>query len=345
MPKPQQILVFRFSALGDIAMTVPVIKLLLAQHPEANIIFVSTGFIKPFFSQLERLHFYTIETKGKHKGIRGLYRLYRELKHQFSIDAVADLHNVLRTQILRIFFKTLQKPIAFIDKGRAEKAMLTRPQNKVLKPLKSGFQRYADVFAALGLPITLNVQQGVTYLPKPQPTLAQQNTKQNVFVGIAPFAQYAEKIYPLAKMQQVIQLLLKHSNIKVFLFGSPQEASMLQQFAEGEKTQVQIVAGTMNFAQEMELISQLTLMVSMDSANMHIASLLGVPVVSIWGGTHPFLGFYGWGQPLDNAVQIDLDCRPSSVFGNKPCPRGDYACMNLIAPLMVYDKIMRAAGL
>ena len=81
-------------------------------------------------------------------------------------------------------------------------------------------------------------------------------------------------------------------------------------------------------------------MVSMDSANMHLASLYGVPVVSIWGGTHPYLGFYGWGQQMENAVQVDLDCRPSSVFGNKPCPR-NMECMNLVSPIMVYDKIIQ----
>ena len=74
---------------------------------------------------------------------------------------------------------------------------------------------------------------------------------------------------------------------------------------------------------------------------MHLASLYGVPVVSVWGGTHPWLGFYGWGQDPANAVQVELECRPSSVFGNKPCPRGDLACMNLISPLVIYEKIIQ----
>jgi ADP-heptose:LPS heptosyltransferase len=96
----------------------------------------------------------------------------------------------------------------------------------------------------------------------------------------------------------------------------------------------------MNFKTELQFISSLDIMVSMDSANMHLASLYGVPVVSIWGGTHPYLGFYGWGQKETNAVQIELSCRPSSVFGNKPC-YNDLACMKGIAPLMIYDKVMQ----
>ena len=99
------------------------------------------------------------------------------------------------------------------------------------------------------------------------------------------------------------------------------------------------VAGKISFKEELQLISQLTLMVSMDSANMHLASIYGVPVVSIWGATHPFAGFYGWRQDVNNIVQADLFCRPCSVFGNKPCYRGDHACMQMISTDMVKQKI------
>jgi ADP-heptose:LPS heptosyltransferase len=80
----------------------------------------------------------------------------------------------------------------------------------------------------------------------------------------------------------------------------------------------------------------------MDSANMHLASLFGVPVVSVWGATHLFAGFMGYGQSADNAVQIDaLTCRPCSVFGNKPCFRGDHACMEWIKPEQISEKVNR----
>ena len=86
-------------------------------------------------------------------------------------------------------------------------------------------------------------------------------------------------------------------------------------------------------------MSHLDAMVSMDSSNMHLASLTGTPVVSVWGATHPYAGFLGWGQSTDNIVQIDLECRPCSIYGQKPCRRGDYACMNGIAPETIVDKI------
>jgi len=64
-----------------------------------------------------------------------------------------------------------------------------------------------------------------------------------------------------------------------------------------------------------------------------------VPVVSVWGATHPYAGFLGWRQSPDRCISIDLPCRPCSVFGNKPCLRGDMACMNNIDPLAIVRKV------
>lgn len=89
----------------------------------------------------------------------------------------------------------------------------------------------------------------------------------------------------------------------------------------------------------MLLISYLDVMLSMDSANMHLASLVQVPVVSVWGATHPSIGFYGYNQNPGNAVQIDLDCRPCSVFGDYPCVREDYACLTRLSKEKILDKI------
>ena len=339
MKKPQHLLVFRFSSLGDVAMTVPVLKLLLQQNPGLKVTMVSSRFMQPLFAGIDRLQFYAADLKGKHKGVKGLYRLYRELKKSFTIDAIADLHDVLRTKILRSFFIFSGIPIAVIDKGRREKKELTRRENKILKPLKTTFERYAEVFTSLQLPITLNTSKTVkktTVQPQEIIELAEQGYK---LIGLAPFAQYAEKTYPPEKMQEVIRLLLEDGKIKIFLFGGKNEVSVFDEW-EKEFEGVKSLAGKMNFEKELEWISGLDLMISMDSANMHLASLYGVPVVSIWGATHPYAGFYGWGQKENNAIQVELYCRPCSVFGNKPGYRGDLLCMTSISPLTVYNKVM-----
>jgi ADP-heptose:LPS heptosyltransferase len=91
--------------------------------------------------------------------------------------------------------------------------------------------------------------------------------------------------------------------------------------------------------QELILMSHLDVMISMDSANMHLASLTNIPVVSVWGATHPYAGFLGWKQSPDNAVQIDLPCRPCSIYGNKPCLRGDFSCMKNISPDLIVNRV------
>lgn len=335
MTKPRHLLVLRFSALGDIAMTVPVIKNVLQQHPSLEITFVSVPFVQSLFDGIERLHFYAADIKKEYNGIAGLYRLAGKIKKDIEFDAVADLHNVLRTKLLRVF---LGKKNAVIDKGRKEKKELTRPENKKLRPLKTGFQRYADVFEKLELPVDLTIQKG--YIHRDADKTLLPFAKENSFViGIAPFAKHNAKMYPLDKMEKLVNILSQKENIQLVIFASKNEIDPIIGW-EKMPGNISIIAGKLNLSQELNLISQLDVMISMDSANMHLASLLGIPVVSIWGGTHPFLGFYGWGQPYDNIVQTDLPCRPSSVFGNKDCPvHGPAGCMQQITPEMIYEKI------
>ncbi len=334
--KPRHLLILRFSSLGDIAMTVPVIRQLLQQHPSLVVTMVSVEWVRPLFENIDRLHFYAADIRGRHKGVMGLKKLAAELKATIKFDAVADLHDVLRTKMLRFFLSFSRKPIHVIDKGRAEKKELTRQHHKKLQPLKSTFQRYADVFERLGFPVSLQPGEVILQLPL-EPGLLKLKQEGFQLVGIAPFALHEEKTYPPERMREVIRMLAGPPRLKIFLLGGKKEAAILEEWA-AQSTQVQSWAGKMDLKNELKHIAMLDVVVSMDSANMHLASLFGVPVVSIWGGTHPFLGFYGWGQDPANAVQVDLDCRPSSVFGNKTC-HNQGACLKMISPVMIYEKI------
>lgn len=338
MTAPRHILVLRFSALGDVAMTLPVVRLVLHQNPGLRITYVSNSFVQPLFEGIERLHFYPVELRGAHQGLSGLYALSKELKRKFNIDAIADLHNVVRSKVLRVFLFAAVKEMAVIDKGRKEKSELTRKEDKKLHPLKSTFQRYADVFQKLGLHADLNFNDQLAS-KKPIDVFAKHHQEVRL-IGIAPFAKHAEKMYPLPKMQEVVCMLAKDEKTKIFLFGSKVEAEVLDAWAN-EIEYVTSLAGKMSFAEELDHIAALDVMISMDSANMHLASLFGVPVVSVWGATHPFAGFYGWKQKTGNAIQVDLYCRPCSVFGNRKCYRGDHACMHSIPPQMVYDRVVQ----
>ena len=161
------------------------------------------------------------------------------------------------------------------------------------------------------------------------------------WIGIAPFAAHKGKIYPVEKMEMVIaEIIRRHPSCRLMLFGGGQnEMEVLNDWCNRYKNCLNVSALLGSLQQEMIVMSQLDTMVSMDSANMHLASICGTRVVSIWGATHPYAGFMGWNQSTDDAVQIDLPCRPCSIYGNRPCMRGDYACLNNIDPITIADRV------
>ena len=341
------ILSIRFSAMGDVAMTIPVMQQVLEQHPDIQIVFVSNKNWGALCEGIPRLIFFPADLKGAHKGFKGLYRLYKDIRKSWKIDAVADLHHVLRSQIIRTFFRLTGCPVAVIDKGRAEKKALARPEEKILLPLTSTIERYAAVFRQLGLSLSINTTRPVYPRQPLTPDLMVITGPKNgdKWVGLAPFATYKEKTYPLEKMEEVLAALVKRPGIKVLLMGGgAAEIAQLTSLAIKYPEAV-VVAGRFKLPAELAIISNLDVMISMDSANMHLASLFRVPVVSIWGATHPFAGFMGFGQSEANAVQLEsLSCRPCSIFGNKPCFRGDHACMEWIPPAAIVDKVVKVAG-
>ena len=342
--KTEHILVIRFSAMGDVAMTVPVVYALAKQYPELRITMLSKPFARPFFENLApNVSFMGADINVEYHGIRGLNTLYRRLTAK-KFTAIADLHNVLRSNYLRMRFNFDNYKVAHIDKHRKERKALTRLNNKVLKPIPSAFENYSKVFEELGYPLNIEFS---TLFPQPKihlrslPSIIGEKKKFQQWIGIAPFAAHEGKTYPLPLMEKVIEKIIKkYPSCRIFLFGGGQkEKALLDNIVEKYSHCTNIAGLLKGFHQELILIANLNLMVSMDSANMHLASLVATPVVSIWGATHPFAGFMGWNQRMENAVQIDLYCRPCSIFGNKPCFRNDYICLNRISPDMVFSKV------
>lgn len=331
------LLAIRFSAMGDVAMTIPVMQRVLQAYPDVEIVFVSNKNWGALCEGIPRLHFFPADLKGAHKGVKGLYRLFKAIRSQYRIDAVADLHQVLRSQIVRTFFRLTGRKVAVIDKGRAGKKALARPENKVLQPLRSTIERYADVFSALGYAVDMSATPPV--FGRRELPLSMETKGGFKWIGLAPFATYKEKTYPFDKITVLLGQLVARADAKVLLMGGgAAEVAKLQELAE-RYPQAIVVAGRFKLPEELAIISQMDVMISMDSANMHLASLFGVPVVSVWGATHPFAGFMGYGQKIGQAAQIDLSCRPCSIFGNKPCFRGDHACMEQLPVERIIEKI------
>lgn len=335
MIKPKHILAIRFSAMGDVAMTVPVLRALSQQHPDLKITLLTREFFKPFFRDLPNITVFPADVKDKHKGVFGLYKLSKELK-KLDIDAVADLHNVLRSNILKKFF--LRKPFVQIDKGRSEKKDLIL--GKSCQQLKTTQQRYADVFENLGYKIDLSHPD----FPKKQilndKIFSIVNRDAQKWIGIAPFAAHQSKMYPLDLMEKVIKVLSKKH--KIILFGGgKQEAEIFNDFEE-KHDNVFNIAGKLTLDEELDLISNLDVMLSMDSGNAHLAAMLGIKVITIWGVTHPFAGFAPFNQPEDYALLADRNefpKIPTSIYGNK-YPENYKNAAGSISPETVVNKIL-----
>lgn len=319
----KRIIIFRFSSLGDIAMTIPVIKEFLEQNPEVEILFVSREFVKPLFENIERLTFFPADLKNRYKGIPGLYKLSKELK-RLKPNQIADLHNVLRTKILRLLLKPSVKNIAVLNKARKErKDLLHKKINHSLHPMT---ERYADVFRNLGYDLKLTH------------TLPKNSVPKENAIGIAPYAMYKGKMYPLDQMK-IVAKEIAESGLKVYLFGGRNEREALRKW-ENLHANIMCVAGKYNLKEEINLMTKLKLMISMDSANMHLASLAGTRVISIWGTTHPNMGFLGYGQSMDDVIQDETIAeRPTSVYGKESDATKNIDYFKNISPELIVRKI------
>lgn len=332
----KRVLLMRLSAMGDVAMTVPVVASFAKAYPDVNITMLSTPRFQPLFANIPNLTFVGVDKAGRHNGIKGLWRLSKEITADGKFDQMIDLHDVLRSKILRTIMRLKGVKVTVVDKGRAEKKALVNGKNK--SQLKQMVQRYHETFEKAGYEFELNYDGYDTEINidfRDDLNLSSHISN----IGIAPFAQHDGKIYPLDKMEQVVRTLSER-NIGVYLFGGGKKEEDVFNSWVGKYPNVISLAGKYKLQEEMAVMKLMNLMLTMDSANMHLASLCGVKVVSIWGATHPYMGFYGYGQDPQNAIVANLDCQPCSAYGNKPCRFGDYRCLTLITPETVCEKIL-----
>ena len=305
-------------------MTVPVCIEFLEQNPDVQIIFISRDNFRDLFDRHPRLIFKGISFDD-YKGVFGIRKLTRQLIREFKPDFVADLHDVIRTKLVNSIFKRHRYKVFKINKGKEEKEKLTNVWNLDKKPLKRTVERYADVFRNMGFSLELSHQL------RPQ-------TDEKSGVGFAPFAQHKGKMMPLEKSYELARVLSKSH--KIYFFGGGKEEDEILKTWESQIPNTQSLSGKLTLKEELEKIAELKTMISMDSANMHLASLMGTRCVSVWGSTHHYAGFLGYGQTEEDIIQVkDLSCRPCSVFGDKECFRGDYACLEELNIQKIVDRI------
>jgi len=334
------VLIIRLSSIGDVAMTIPVIYAVAHANPHDSFTVVTQSFLIPLFiNKPANIVMLGIDTKGREKKLVGFLRFAFGIARQ-PYDTVLDLHNVIRSRILDLLCRLKGKHVFKLNKIRKERKQLTKRPPKRFSPLRTTIERYADVFRNAGFRFE------DTFTPffatpddKPAMSLSFFGEKKGRWIGIAPFAKHVGKIYPVDLMEKVVDHVARQPDTTLFFFGNGEYEETILGRWEKKWHNAHCIAGRYNIPLTLELIYRMDLVVCMDSAFMHFAALTGTKVVSVWGATHPFLGFYGYRLNPEFAVQVELPCRPCSDYGKKPCYRNDYACLNQISPEQIIDKI------
>lgn len=334
------VLIVRFSALGDVAISVPVVYSLCHAYPARRFVMLTSLAPSRIWMQTPpNLTVVGADIRGRYKGVRGLWRLSRELRRDHNVTGVADLHSVLRSWIVDIAMCLHGITVVRIHKGRAEKRALV--SGRISRQLASSHDRYMAVLRRLGFnfKVSFSGYKGITSHLVPVKKTGER------WVAVAPFSQHRGKELPLATVEEVIARLTVCHDVRVWLMGGgDSERQRLHAMAMRHEHVTSMADVKHDFADEFALFGQCDVMLSMDSANMHLSSLCGLPVVSVWGATHPFCGFMGWNQSEADAVQVELPCRPCSVFGQKPCRFRDYRCLTSITVDKVMEKLDKYVG-
>lgn len=294
-------------------MLAPIVRMTAEQNPEMEITMLSQRRMADLFAGMpENVVFHGVDVKQQ--------PLCEIVAGLGKYDYVADMHGVWRSRYIGLRMRMRGAKVRTITKGRFERFLLTCKISR--KSLKHTTLRYCDVLQSIGLHAVAPI------LPP---------FRIGHGVGIAPFAAHRGKIYPIERMEEVVKLLSLAGEKVVLFGGGKEERDILEKWTE-KYPGVESVAGKYSLAEELEIMRGLRVMVSMDSANMHLASLAGTRVVSVWGATHPYAGFLGYGQSESDCIQRELPCRPCSIYGNKKCRYGDYRCMD-IAPEEIIEKV------
>lgn len=334
--------------MGDVALLVPVVRAVTEHHPDVEITVATRPRFAAFFAHILRVNVFEADLDRDYKGLTGLYRLYRNLKRLRRFDAVIDEHDHLRTKIVRTFFRLTATRVVVFDKGRDAKRAFSRKHNKVRHKLPHTVERYRAAFLKAGVSFDLlpppffNVSESI------QQEVAVWLKERNLnhdrpWIGLAPFAMHKTKIWLPENYSELIRQISQRVKAHFFLFGGgPKEQAFFETLSVGFPDITTTVAGQLKLRHEIALIGELDTMVCVDSSNMHLAALAGIPVVSIWGGTHPDVGFAPWSNRA-SILQIpseELPCRPCSVYGRESCYVGGFPCLTRITVGQVAETVV-----
>lgn len=332
--RPSHVLIVRFSAMGDVAMSLRAIWTLRKTYPDVRITVATKQKFARFYDDIPNVTLLCLPSKSSFKDLAGIVKKAKSM----GVDAVADIHNTLRGKFIRLCFMLSGVRVAHLDKMRDARKALKNHKGGNVVPIRHNVLRFCDVFAELGLPVPVPTVERVI---NPIPGIFGKKT--GSWAGYAPFASKSMKIYPEDLSRQFVDKLTRVFD-RVFIFCGPGKEKEFADSLQQAYPNVTTVFGKTDIWGEMDLMSNLNVIVTMDSSAMHMASIVGTPLVSVWGATHPAAGFHAYGTDMErNCVQLNLDCRPCSIYGEGDCFTRDFKCMRGIPPDMIMEKVMLVA--
>lgn len=337
----RNVLVMRFSALGDVAMTIPVLYPVCRANPDTRFVMLTKPWpASMFHDRPDNLMVLGVDVNQEYGNVPGLVRLAAKLRKQYHIDAVADLHNVLRTRVIDLCMRLCGIRVIHLDKERSRRKALIN--HKSDQPVTPTHDRYRRVFRQLGLEAPDDFTRLYDGRAMPVSPIVLEKDLGQRWIAVSPFSAHEGKCYPLEYMRQVVALLSQHENYWIFLMGGGKEEKVaLRSIARENERVISMAEIKHGFTDEYALLGKCDLMLTMDSANMHLASLVGLKAVTIWGATAPQCGFQGYGQDGRDDIQLDMDCRPCSIYGERECRHGDYPCLRNITPQVVAEHVIK----
>ena len=338
----RNVLVMRLSVLGNVAMTIPVLYPVCKANPDTRFIMLTKMWpASMFHDRPANLKVVDFDVKGSHSGLIGLLKLAAQLHKLYDIDAVADLHNVSGTWIIDAYMKLKGARIARLDREKPKRrALVSHRTNEPLTPIHD---RYRNVFTQLGFEAPDDFTHLYDGRDWPTSPLVPDKEEGQRWIAISPFSSHKHKTYPLEQMEQVIAELSKRENYWLFLMGGgKQEKIARRSIARKYKRVVSMAEVKHKFIDEYALLGKCDLMLTMESANMHLASLVDLQAMTVWGPTSPACGYLGYNQVIEDDIQLDMGCRPCSITGDKACKYGDYRCLKNIKPEYIVQRVVEA---
>lgn len=307
MSKPLKILIIRFSSIGDIVLTTPVVRCLKKQL-NAEVHFLTK---QGFFCLLES-NPYLYQLHAIEDGLENLKAL--------GFDWVIDLHHNLRTSKVK---RVLGVPSKSFHKLNIEKWLLTTFKINCL-PNKHIVDRYLDTVSHLRV---TNDNLGLDYFLAENESFPNGLTLPKKYVALVIGGQHATKILPTNRLQEVCQ----KENLPIVLVGGPEDRARGEEISQNQEGVVN-TCGDLSINQSAYLIKGAEKVITHDTGMMHIAAAFKKEIISIWGNTVPEFGMYPYlAAEQSKILEVkNLSCRPCSKIGYKKCPKGHFKCMNQI---------------